>query len=252
MQQQKYSKSQTLLCKEIYRILLENDAQDLLVVESEQKRLNIMKSLTLLSRYLGCYDRRQDLRQRYSLKWTAGNESLQAMQRFFNPDLNLDVMLRKVKAMMQVLPKPMALVMRHAVLTGLRPSEAVESARLINDRHLFEIYYDPKLQALEHFRFPDMFLRRTKKAFISYITLDNLQPIVKNGSRTPTWNAIRLATRKRGLNMDMRYCRKIYASWLHQCGVPDVMIDLLQGRVGKIVLVKHYLTPGQEYKDRIL
>ena len=68
----------------------------------------------------------------------------------------------------------------------------------------------------------------------------------------PTWNAIRLATKKRGLNMVMRYCRKIYASWLHQCGVPDVVIDLLQGRVGKSVLVKHYLTPGQEYKDRIL
>lgn len=33
--------------------------------------------------------------------------------------------------------------------------------------------------------------------------------------------------------MDTRYCRKIFASWLHKQGVSDVLIDLLQGRVGK-------------------
>jgi hypothetical protein len=40
--------------------------------------------------------------------------------------------------------------------------------------------------------------------------------------------------------------------WLHQCGISDVMIDLVHGRVGKSVLVNHYLTPAQDYKDRVL
>jgi len=30
------------------------------------------------------------------------------------------------------------------------------------------------------------------------------------------------------------------------------MIHLLQGRVGKSVLVNHYLTPGQDHKARVL
>jgi hypothetical protein len=30
------------------------------------------------------------------------------------------------------------------------------------------------------------------------------------------------------------------------------MIDLLQGRLGKSVLVNHYLKPIQDYKDRVL
>ena len=89
--------------KKYYRVLLANDAKDLLTIGSEQKRLNAMKSITLLSRYLGCYDRWQDIRRRYNMKWTAGNESLHAMQRFFNPDLSLDVMLSWIREVIRLL-----------------------------------------------------------------------------------------------------------------------------------------------------
>ena len=61
----------------------------------------------------------------------------------------------------------MAQIVKFACLTGLRPAEAVESVRLINDKEAFPKYYNPKPQALEHFRFPDIFLRQTKKAYIS-------------------------------------------------------------------------------------
>jgi hypothetical protein len=36
--------------KKLYHVLFEEEAHDLLAIESEQKRLNVMKSLTLLSR----------------------------------------------------------------------------------------------------------------------------------------------------------------------------------------------------------
>ena len=68
----------------------------------------------------------------------------------------------------------------------------------------------------------------------------------------PTYNAIRLTCRRKGVYMDMRYCRKIFASWLHKHGISDVLIDLLQGRVGKGFLVNHYIQPGQDYRDKIL
>ena len=68
----------------------------------------------------------------------------------------------------------------------------------------------------------------------------------------PTYNAIRLTCRRKGIHMDMRYCRKIFASWLNKHGVSDVLIDLLQGRVDKSVLVNHYIQPVQDYKDKIL
>jgi intergrase/recombinase len=52
--------------------------------------------------------------------------------------------------------------------------------------------------------------------------------------------------------MDMHYCRKIFATWLHKQGVSKVLIDLLQGRAGKSILGNHYLQPGQDYRYKVL
>jgi len=97
------------------------------------------------------------------------------MERFFNPDLSLEAMIAKVKEMIAILPKTTALVVKHALWTGLRPSEAVESVKLIQNSETFTQYYDPSSMTLCHYKFPKQFIRATKKAFLSYITLDNLQ-----------------------------------------------------------------------------
>jgi intergrase/recombinase len=147
----------------------------------------------------------------------------------------------------------MAHIIKFACLTGLRPAEAVESVSLINDKEEFTKYYNPERQALERFRFPLVFLRQTKKAYISFVTPEMLEMVrYTKPSIIPTYNAIRLTCRRKGVYIDMCYCRKIFASWLHKYGVSDVLIDLLQGRVGKSVLVNHYIQPGQDYRDKIL
>jgi hypothetical protein len=66
--------------------------------------------------------------------------------------------------MMGMLPTPMSVAIKFACLTGLRPSEAVESVRLINDKEAFSKYYNSIRGALEHLKFPVLFLRSTKKA----------------------------------------------------------------------------------------
>jgi hypothetical protein len=52
------------------------------------------------------------------------------------------------------------------------------------------------MNALEHFRFPDIFFRQTKKAYISFVSPEIVE-IAKVGTRshhlTTTYNAIRLA-----------------------------------------------------------
>jgi intergrase/recombinase len=159
-------------------------------------------------------------------------------------------MLDVVRKMMQVLPKVMALVVRHAVLTGLRPNEACESVRLISLS--IDKYYNPQLQALEHYKFPKQFIRTTKNTFISYITLDNLQQIGVLGAKTPSLNAIRKACRHRNIAMDMSYRRKISASWLRKEGIQPEIVDLLQGRVSQSVLTRHYLVPSSSLKNQVL
>ena len=152
-----------------------------------------MKSLTLLARFLGYYDSWQQLRKRHNLKWTAGNESITALQRFFNPDLTLDVMIQKVREMIAVLSPVMSEIVKFGVLVGLRPSEIVESVRLLQNSGTS--YYNPERQCLEHFRFPEIFLRQTKKAYISFVTHEILE-IVEDCAQSSkiTYNGIRLST----------------------------------------------------------
>jgi intergrase/recombinase len=148
----------------------------------------------------------------------------------------------------------MGQIIKFCVVTGLRPAEAVESVRLINDKEAFAKYYNPSRQALEHFRFPQ-FLRQTKKAYISFVSPEILE-IARLPSTIvdaiPSYNAIRLACRKRGIYMDMRYARKIFASHLRQSGIESDIVDLLQGRVPRTVFARHYFTPSLSYRQKVL
>jgi intergrase/recombinase len=157
----------------------------------------------------------------------------------------------------------MGQIIKFACLVGLRPAEVVESVRLLNNNNNNLLpatdyyYYNAKRQALEHFRFPSVFLRQTKNAYISFVTPEMMMLAIitvqqSDNEAIPSYNAIRLTCRRKGIYMDMRLCRKVFASWLHRCGISDIMIDLLQGRTGKSVLVNHYIKLSQDYKEQIL
>jgi intergrase/recombinase len=208
-----------------------------------------MTALANLAKFQGRYDQFQQMRIRYNLKWSKG-DSMQHFSRFFDEQLSFDTMLQRIKEMAHILPPFMGNIIRFACLIGLRASEVVESVRLINSADEFPKYYNSSRSALEHFRF-SQFQRQTKKCYISFVTPEMLS-IVEKLDNVPTYNQVRLACRKAGIKCDLRFARKIFASWLHQCGISDIMIDLLQGRVGKSILVNHYITPGQDYKARVL
>jgi hypothetical protein len=176
-----------LVCyaRRYHDILNNGDISPLVDISSGAIRRHVMEALTAYAKFSGCYDRWCYIRKCYSLHWTDGNESVQSLQRFFNPELSLDKLLYKIREMLRVLPTAMRAVVRHAVLTGLRPTEAIESVKLLNSADYSAQYYNQERQALEHFRFPELFIRATKKAFVSYITLDNLQPIRNLGGQTP-------------------------------------------------------------------
>jgi intergrase/recombinase len=63
-----------------------------------------------------------------------------------------------------------------------------------------------------------------------------------------TYNVIRLALKNRGVNMEMAYCRKMFASHLRQSGIESEIVDLLQGRVPKAVFARHYFRPKLDYR----
>jgi hypothetical protein len=77
-------------------------------------------------------------------------------------------------------------IVRFGALTGLRPAEILESVRLINNKETFPDYYNAEQMTLQHFKFPDIFLRHTKKAFLSFVTpsmLDAIRGMVYRATR---------------------------------------------------------------------
>ena len=213
-------------------------------------------ALANLAKFQGRYERFLELKKRYDLKWSTTN-STQYFERFFDEQLTLDIMLQRIKEMIRLLPPFMAQIIKFGCLVGLRASEVLESVRLLASGETEPVrrYYNPERCALEHFRFPQIFIRQTKKAYISFITKEQLSAIGILGCKTlptTTLNAITLACRRKGIKMEMFLCRKIFASHLIQSGIDYNTVDLLSGRVPPSVLARHYQSPSNDLRNRVL
>ena len=87
-------------------------------LQSGAIRPHAKEALTASPKYNGCYDKWQQIHQRYSLHWTNGDESFHALQRFFNTELSLDVMLSLIKDMAQKLPSLIGQIVCFGTLIG--------------------------------------------------------------------------------------------------------------------------------------
>jgi hypothetical protein len=231
-------KARLLYSKRYSHILEESNGQDLVTL-SNDNRLHAMKALSSLSKYMGCYDSWKDIVQRYQLKWST-EDSVQTFQNISNAHKDLSSMIAWVKEMHFQLPKSYGNILIFDTLTGLRPQEACESIRLLKNDFDNYINRQKDSMTLEHFKYPQ-FIRRTKKAYVSIINDQILETVKCCGEHS--YNAVRLYIKKKGLEMHMAFCRKIFATHLRNQGVESEIIDLLQGRSPKSVFARHYFKP---------
>ncbi len=230
--------------KKYYSILYDGNASELLAL-SNDKRIHAMKSISAISKYLGCYDLWKQIIMKYQLKWSTEN-SMDSFNDIWNTEANYSSMLSWIKETYQKLPKEIGNILIYCTLTGLRSEEGIISLRLIHNE--LSRYLNKETMTLEHFRYPKLFIRRTKKAYVSIITDSVLEIARKSGGQS--YNAIRLATRRNDIDMRMSYCRKVFATYLRTNGIESEIIDLLQGRIPKSVFVRHYYRPDPT-NDRI-
>ena len=226
-------------------VLQTGNASELLTF-SDTKRHHIMEAIVTLSKYLGCYDTWKSIRDRYQLKWST-DDSLKTFTTLFNDDNNYSAMIAWLKDTCSKIPKSYANILIFNVLTGLRPDEACRSLNLIHTQA--SNYLNRQTMMLEHFRYPEIFIRRTKKAFISVVTDATIEYSKKSGDHT--YSALRHAVINRGLQMHMAYCRKIFATYLRTNGIYQETIDLLQGRLPQTLFAKHYFRPDNKGFENI-
>jgi hypothetical protein len=110
---------------------------------SNDKRIHIMKSLSALAKYSGCYDKWQQIRQSFQLKWSNG-DSVQTFTSIFTNEKDLDHMIVWLKKTCSRLPQQYGNLLIFNTLTGLRPSEACMAITLIHKKQ--EDYFNNNTQ----------------------------------------------------------------------------------------------------------
>jgi hypothetical protein len=136
-----------------------------------------MKSLATLSKYLGCYDQWKKIIQRYQLKWSYKDNTKVFNDIITNNGNSYNSMVEWLKNTCSKLSKHYGNILLYNTLTGLRPDEACKSIILFQKQR--DNYLRKDLKILEHFKYPDIFLRRTKKAYVSIVT-DSMLELAKN------------------------------------------------------------------------
>lgn len=217
-------------------MLQSGNASDLLSLTTD-KRVHAMKSLAALSKYLGCYGSWTNIRHNYQLKWSNG-DSLDIFNKIFADKQNYSSMMGWLKKAIKLLPKPDSNILIFCTLTGLRADESFKSIELFHRDKIN--YLNDKLMILEHFKYPNIFIRRTKKAYV--LVNENILQVAEGVEHT-SYNRLKMCCKKNELEMRMSYCRKIFATHLRMNGLEQETIDFLQGRVPRSVFARHYFRP---------
>ena len=152
-----------------------------------------MKALAALSKYLGCYDLWKDIIERYQLKWS-NEDAVQVFQNLTNVDHDFSSMVKWLKDALTKLPQSYGNILLFNALTGLRPEEAIQSIKIL---HNCPDDYIKDNTILEHYKYPHIFIRRTKKTYISVVN-ETILGLAKHAG-DHSYNALRLLIKRKRL-----------------------------------------------------
>ena len=124
-----------------------------------------------LAKYKGIYEDYKTKLRNHGVKWVNNDDSFSSFLRIVNNNHNN--LGKWYKITQNILRDNEKRWLRFNLLTGLRKSESIDSFNLIisnNQNGILSEYYNEELGILEHFKYKELFLRQTKKVYISIIT----------------------------------------------------------------------------------
>ncbi|MCW4008826.1 MAG: hypothetical protein NWF09_09100, partial [Candidatus Bathyarchaeota archaeon] len=167
---------------------------------SDTMRPNAMKGLSALAKFLGCYTEFKELIKQYGLKWNGKSADDIFIERLTNVE-DPEEVWKWVRVVKQERPELKEFMDLMAV-SGLRFIEACNSFNLIIRLKLdnkLDTYFKADKSALEHFKFKEIFIRKSKKAFVSFVPQDLVSAIAKKGAALTSADAVQKLVQKRGL-----------------------------------------------------
>jgi hypothetical protein len=201
-------------------------------------RNNVINALTALSRFLGTYNSFLTDMRVHGIK-RVRSDPVQAFTRIFNSNDHKELGEWYQDAL-TVLKENERLYLRFMLLSGIGAMEGVKAFNLIVKlgSKYAEEYYNENAGFLEHFRHPELFLRRSKNVYVSVVSKELLDEICR--SNRISYNALDKRLDGAGMPMRIKQLRSFYATKMRGMGLLSEQNDLVQGRVGKSIFLQHY------------
>ena len=112
-------------------------------------------------------------------------------------------------------------------------------------------YMDDELGMLEHFRYPNLFIRDSKNVYISFVS-KKLLDVVLVYRPNLTHDDPKSRLRKRHFSIHLKDLRKLHRTMLREY-MPAETIDLLHGRVSSSILLRFCYRPFlQDIRDKVM
>jgi intergrase/recombinase len=205
-------------------------------------RNNAIKSLIVLSKFLGITEEFKGALKSYGIKLSRP-DALSAFTRIYNNNnASIDDWITKVKPNLR--PEE-NLLLRFVKLTGLRASEGIASYNLIiqlSRESKLSTYFNSEVGVLEHFRFKAQFLRGTKNCYISIVPESLITEITS--SQLVTYTALLKRLQRRKMGCRISELRDYYGTFMTRHGLCVQEADLLCGRIPPSIFVRHYFSPA--------
>ena len=217
------------------------------------KRRNIMAALANLAKFLGVYESWKEIVSQAGLHWQKTSH-LEVFVNMFNTDIS--EVKNWFKEAVEKLPAKYSAVLTLACVTGMRAEEACKSAKLLSELSeagRLNDYLNAKLNMLEHFRFPGLFIRGCKNCYLSFVPTEVLNQVLSAKPKV-TVIALRRALQKAGLKVRIKDLRKLFATTVRDSGVSEEVVDLLEGRIPQNVFLRHYYKPDllKSVREKVL
>jgi intergrase/recombinase len=249
----RYAKSNTpsilSYCKRYNHIIQGNIKEiDLLLPKSKN---SIVKALIVLSKYLGIHqDFKKDLKN-YGVKLFSPDAFSSFMRVYTNSNSDIDKWVAKA---CEVLRPNERTYLQFMSITGLRKQEGIIAFNKIielNKTNNLKEYFNEEKGLLEHFKYKEQFLRRTKNVYISIIPKEILLEIAE--CEPVSYNALRKRLMKYTIRVRINELRDHFGTFMIRHGLIKEEVDLLQGRIPPSIFIRHYWSPSfSELKDRTL
>jgi len=225
--------------KKYCHCLFSGDLSEIAMLNVPKRRM-VMASLSNLAKFLGVYDEWRRMVHRFGIKWVTSDVTDRRIIDRLTKVSDPGEIYEWVKAVKKARPD-LEDFMDFMAITGLRLVEAVRSYNLIiqlSRNNRLSNYYNEEKEALEHFRYEELFLRKGKKAFVSFVPKQFVRRISQNKNEI-TKDTIVMAVKRMGLKQRFSDLRELHGSVLTRY-LSESEINFLHGRIGASVFMQNY------------